>query len=165
MDFLIITYFRVKNEMQTEVVTAFLDTFQLDPDEINALHGSKLRKDTPITNDIFIALDKVQKISNNCKLLMQYGHQTLGLDIMEQMTLHQVICVFTFLSKNIVVIVYYKRYYALAFFSEPRKNYCIVEERSFRYQLPLLTTTYRSILNTLLLQYTRFWSNGMYICV
>ncbi|KAI4471260.1 component of oligomeric golgi complex 6 [Holotrichia oblita] len=80
---------KVKNEMQTEVVTAFLDTFQLSSDEINALHGSKIRKDTPITNDIFIALDKVQKISNNCKLLMQYGHQTLGLDIMEQMTLHQ----------------------------------------------------------------------------
>lgn len=76
--------------MQLQVVTNILDTFQLNQNEICALHGNKLRKDTPITSDIFNALDKVQKINNNCKTLIQYGHQTLALNVMEQMTLHYV---------------------------------------------------------------------------
>ncbi|XP_022916394.1 conserved oligomeric Golgi complex subunit 6 [Onthophagus taurus] len=78
-----------KNEMQTKVIYAFLEKFQLNQDEITALHGNKHRKDLPITLDIFAALDKVQKIHNDCRILMQSGHQTLALDVMEQMTLHQ----------------------------------------------------------------------------
>lgn len=76
--------------MQMKIATAFLDTFQLTPDELLALHGSKSRKDFPVTMETFQTLDKVQRISNDCKILMQSGHQTLALDVMEQMTLHQV---------------------------------------------------------------------------
>ena len=87
---------RLKNEMQTEVVSAFLDKFQLNPDEIVSLHGDKSRRDLPISADLFATLDRVQNIHNDCRVLMQSGHQTLALDIMEQMTLHQVIKTETF---------------------------------------------------------------------
>lgn len=76
--------------MQFAVISAFLEKFQLTPDELIALHGNKSRKDFPVTLEIFTALERVQKIHNDCKILMQSGHQTLALDIMEQMTLHQV---------------------------------------------------------------------------
>ncbi|EFA00369.1 conserved oligomeric Golgi complex subunit 6 [Tribolium castaneum] len=78
-----------KNDMQQQIVHAFLETFQLTPDELVALHGNKQKRDAPLTNDIFSALDHIQKIHSDCKVLMQSGHQTLALDIMEQMTLHQ----------------------------------------------------------------------------
>lgn len=68
-----------------------------------ALHGPKNKRDLPITNDIFTALDKVQKIHNDCKILMQSGHQTLALDIMEQMTLNQVQCFFNALLNKFKV--------------------------------------------------------------
>lgn len=75
------------------MASALLQTFQLTQNDLIALHGPKNKRDLPITNDIFIALDKVQRIHNDCKILMQSGHQTLALDIMEQMTLNQVECV------------------------------------------------------------------------
>lgn len=80
----------VKNDMQLKVTEAFLSAFQLNTDELMALYGEKNRKDSPVGVEIFGALDRVQKIHNDCKILMQSGHQNLALDIMEQMTLHQV---------------------------------------------------------------------------
>jgi hypothetical protein len=78
-----------KNDMQQQITSAFLNSFQLTPDELVALHGNKQKRDAPLTNEIFSALDHIQKIHSDCKILMQSGHQTLALDIMEQMTLHQ----------------------------------------------------------------------------
>lgn len=86
----------IKNDIQSSVATALLQTFQLTQNDLIALHGPKNKRDLPITNDTFIALDKVQKIHNDCKILMQSGHQTLALDIMEQMTLNQVAFLFIF---------------------------------------------------------------------
>ncbi|CAH0546527.1 unnamed protein product [Brassicogethes aeneus] len=80
---------RDKNEIQQKVSAAFLKKFQLSPDDLIALHGNKNKRDIYLTNDIFTALDNVQTIHNNCKLLMQSGLQSLAVDIMEQMTLHQ----------------------------------------------------------------------------
>ncbi|XP_044753342.1 conserved oligomeric Golgi complex subunit 6 [Coccinella septempunctata] len=77
------------NEVQQEIVRAFLQTFQLTSEEIIILHGNKQNRNSPIVMEIFSVLDKVYDIHENCKLLMQTGHQTLALDIMEQMTLHQ----------------------------------------------------------------------------
>ncbi|KAL3283844.1 hypothetical protein HHI36_018014 [Cryptolaemus montrouzieri] len=79
----------LNNEVQQQIVRAFLKTFQLTPDEIIILHGNKQNRNLPITRDIFTVLDKAQTIHGNCKVLMQSGHQTLALDIMDQMTLHQ----------------------------------------------------------------------------
>lgn len=82
--------------MQQKVVAAFIDKFQLTPEELVSLHGNKLQRDLQVTPDIFVALDKVQRIHQDCKALMQCGYQTIALDIMEQMTLHTVI---TYLPK------------------------------------------------------------------
>lgn len=54
-----------------------------------ALYGDAQKRDASITFDTFRALEKVQEIHSNCKILMQAGLQTLALDTMEQMTLHQ----------------------------------------------------------------------------
>lgn len=59
------------------------------PEDLTALYGDPKKRDNPVTLDTFKTLDKVQQIHNNCKVLMQAGLQTLALDIMEQMTLHQ----------------------------------------------------------------------------
>lgn len=81
--------------MKQKVTSAFLQTFQLKQDEIVALHGDKNKRETPLSFDTFKALERVQEIHNNCKLLMQAGLQTLALDTMEQMTLHQEgLCIF-----------------------------------------------------------------------
>lgn len=82
--------FRTKNEIQTKITLAFIEKFQLSQDEMVALHGDKKRKDLPVTYVMFDTLDKVQQIHQNCKVLMQSGHESLALDIMETMTLHQV---------------------------------------------------------------------------
>lgn len=84
----------VKNEIQTKIASTYLEKLQLNPDDLLVLHGNKLKKDFTVTNEVFAALDKVQKIHSDCKILMQSGHQTLALDIMEQMTLHQVINIY-----------------------------------------------------------------------
>ncbi|KAF7264303.1 hypothetical protein GWI33_000328 [Rhynchophorus ferrugineus] len=75
--------------MKQKVTSAFLQTFQLKQDEIVALHADKNKRESPLNFDTFKALERVQEIHNNCKLLMQAGLQTLALDTMEQMTLHQ----------------------------------------------------------------------------
>lgn len=74
--------------IQQNIVEAFLKKFQLSPENLAALQGNN--KDILITYDIFVILDKVQNIHNECKILMQAGLQTLALGTMEQMTLYQV---------------------------------------------------------------------------
>lgn len=78
-----------QNLMKQKVSSAIIKTFQLSREEIIALHADKNKSETPLTFDTFKALEHVQEIHNNCKILMQAGLQTLALDIMEQMTLHQ----------------------------------------------------------------------------
>nr|CAD7568801.1 unnamed protein product [Timema californicum] len=76
-----------KLTLQQEVAGAFLRSFQLSPSEQTTLRGGS--RDTPITSQFFIALERVQSIHTNCRTLMQSGHQTAALDIMEQMALYQ----------------------------------------------------------------------------
>lgn len=72
-----------KLSIQETIAKAFINTFQITPTELSAL------RDTNITNDFFFALERVQTIHGNCRTLMQSGHQTLALEIMEQMSLYQ----------------------------------------------------------------------------
>ncbi|ENN78048.1 hypothetical protein YQE_05485, partial [Dendroctonus ponderosae] len=76
-------------ETHQDVTRSFLQKFQLQPEDLVALYGDAKKLDRPITFDTFRALAKVQEIHGNCKVLMQAGLQTLALDIMEQMTMHQ----------------------------------------------------------------------------
>lgn len=78
---------RKKLSMEQEVASAFLERYQLSPAELTVLHGST--RDSPITPVFFTALQRAQTIHSDCRVLMQSGFQTVALDIMEQMSLHQ----------------------------------------------------------------------------
>ncbi|PNF41222.1 Conserved oligomeric Golgi complex subunit 6 [Cryptotermes secundus] len=73
--------------MQQEVAGAFLRSFQLSSAEQAVLHGSS--REAEITDEFFTVLDRVQSIHSNGRMLMQSGHQTAALEIMEQMALYQ----------------------------------------------------------------------------
>ncbi|XP_026670042.1 conserved oligomeric Golgi complex subunit 6 isoform X2 [Ceratina calcarata] len=73
--------------MHHEIANAFIANFQLTPAEQTILHGST--RESPITEDFFSVVNHVQEIHSNCRVLMQSGYQTLGLDIMQRMTLLQ----------------------------------------------------------------------------
>ncbi|OXU30760.1 hypothetical protein TSAR_013226 [Trichomalopsis sarcophagae] len=76
-----------KLTMQQEIANAFIKRFQLNADELAVLHGSS--REDPITEEFFIVINRVQEIHSSCRILMQSGHQTLALDIMQRMTLLQ----------------------------------------------------------------------------
>lgn len=82
--------------MQQEVVAAFLSSFQLSLGEQTILRGSS--REAVITDEFFRVLERVESIHSNCRMLMQSGHQTPALEIMEQMALYQV-CFFVNLTK------------------------------------------------------------------
>lgn len=82
--------------MQQDVVAAFLASFQLSLAEQAILRGSS--REAAVTDEFFKVLEKVQSIHSNCRMLMQSGHQTAALEIMEQMALYQV-CFFINLTK------------------------------------------------------------------
>ncbi|XP_068085957.1 conserved oligomeric Golgi complex subunit 6 [Anabrus simplex] len=72
--------------LQQDIVEAFLSSFQLSPAEQAILRGSH---EVPITSEFFTVLERVQNIHTNCHTLMQSGHQTAALEIMEQMALYE----------------------------------------------------------------------------
>lgn len=73
--------------LQQEVAGAFLQSFQLSPAEQAVLRGAS--REAAITEEFFRVLDRVQSIHSNGRMLMQSGHQTAALEIMEQMALYQ----------------------------------------------------------------------------
>ncbi|XP_074655398.1 conserved oligomeric Golgi complex subunit 6-like isoform X2 [Tubulanus polymorphus] len=72
--------------MKSQVADAFLSKFQLSPDEINVLRGNR---NGSLHKEFFVALERVKRIHNDCKILLRTNHQTAGLEIMESMALHQ----------------------------------------------------------------------------
>ncbi|XP_050693189.1 conserved oligomeric Golgi complex subunit 6-like [Eriocheir sinensis] len=72
-----------KLHMQETVAEAFVKCFQLTPEEVAVIKGSS--RESPITPEFFMVLDKTQKIRSNTKYLLQTGHQKTALDVMEQM--------------------------------------------------------------------------------
>uniref|UniRef100_A0A182LWZ2 Conserved oligomeric Golgi complex subunit 6 n=1 Tax=Anopheles culicifacies TaxID=139723 RepID=A0A182LWZ2_9DIPT len=77
----------LKLQIQQKIASGFLSRFQLSVTEHQMLYGTK--RDAPITAEFFQVLDRVQRIHTDCRTLMQSGYQTVALDIMEEMTLHQ----------------------------------------------------------------------------
>lgn len=75
-----------KIQMKQEVVQAFLDAFQLKPEEIKILRGTR---DGTLDESFFKALARVKKIHSDCKVLLRSNQQTAGIEIMESMALHQ----------------------------------------------------------------------------
>lgn len=78
-------YFIRKNiSNQQLLVDAYSKAFQLSSSEVARLRSND------VTPEFFIALHKTQNISNNCRVLMQAGHQTSALSIMDQISTYQV---------------------------------------------------------------------------
>ncbi|KAH3820573.1 hypothetical protein DPMN_122317 [Dreissena polymorpha] len=75
-----------KLQMKQQVADAFLDRFQLKPEEIKSLRGAKSGS---LSQDFFQSLARVKQIHTDCKILLRTNHQTAGLEIMESMALHQ----------------------------------------------------------------------------
>lgn len=72
-------------QMKETVADAFISRFQLKPDEVQALKGTR---NGPISETFFEALSRVKEIHKDCKLLLRTKQQTAGLQIMEAMALH-----------------------------------------------------------------------------
>ncbi|OWF39301.1 conserved oligomeric Golgi complex subunit 6-like [Mizuhopecten yessoensis] len=73
-------------QVKAQVADAFLEKFQLKPEEATALRGSR---DGTLHMDFFRALGKAKEIHKHCKILLRTNQQTAGLEIMETMALHQ----------------------------------------------------------------------------
>ncbi|CAH1781027.1 unnamed protein product, partial [Owenia fusiformis] len=73
-------------QMRSEVADAFLAKFQLKPEEVKVLRGTR---DGSLHQNFFTSLDRVKQIHNDCKVLLRTNQQTAGLEIMETMALHQ----------------------------------------------------------------------------
>ncbi|XP_071443578.1 conserved oligomeric Golgi complex subunit 6 [Hetaerina americana] len=75
-----------KISMEQDLAERFLQNFQLSSYEQAILKGGR---DAPLSFEFFTILEKVKKIHRECNTLMQSGHQTAALEIMEQMTHYQ----------------------------------------------------------------------------
>ncbi|CAG5126682.1 unnamed protein product [Candidula unifasciata] len=75
-----------KLQVKEQVAHAFLDKFQLKPEEVKILRGTR---DGALQPEFFKALARVKQIHSDCKILLRTNHQTAGLEIMESMALHQ----------------------------------------------------------------------------
>ncbi|CAF1225452.1 unnamed protein product [Adineta steineri] len=82
---------QIQNENQelnikSRITEGFIERFQLKPDELNALRTTR---DGFLHPQFFNVLKRVKSIHQDCKLLLRTNQQTIGLEIMEQMALHQ----------------------------------------------------------------------------
>ncbi|XP_066495680.1 conserved oligomeric Golgi complex subunit 6 isoform X2 [Tiliqua scincoides] len=73
-------------ELKALVADAFIAEFQLTPEEMNILRGTR---DEPMTEKFFKVLGRVKQIHNDVKILLRTNQQRSGLEIMEQMALLQ----------------------------------------------------------------------------
>lgn len=76
--------FRKNISNQQLLADAYTKTFQLSSSEVACLRSNN------VTLEFFTALRKTQQISTNCRALMQAGHQTSALSLMEQISSYQV---------------------------------------------------------------------------
>ena len=75
-------------EMQSRVVSAFLEKFQLTPEETEAISGSYRAQASTIDDRFFAAVERVRRIHQDCKVLLRTSQQRAGLEIMESMAMH-----------------------------------------------------------------------------
>ena len=73
-------------ENKLKIADKFISKFQLRNDEINYLCG---KNEQTLHPEFFNALQKVRDIHENCKILLRTNQQTAGLEIMDQMAMHQ----------------------------------------------------------------------------
>ncbi|KAJ4952435.1 hypothetical protein NE237_029267 [Protea cynaroides] len=79
---------RLKQELEIttqrqEIVSCFLQDYQLSNEEINAL------REEDLDENFFKALSHVKEIHANCKILLRTHHQRAGLELMDMMAVYQ----------------------------------------------------------------------------
>ncbi|GBF95228.1 hypothetical protein Rsub_07943 [Raphidocelis subcapitata] len=70
-------------EAKAGMVVAFLEQYQLTPEEISVLQGGQ------VGPAFFAALSRVRAIHDNCRALLRGHHQRAGLELMDQMASYQ----------------------------------------------------------------------------
>lgn len=77
-----------KNQVENKlkITDKFISKFQLENEELSYLLESK---DSGLHPEFFNVLEKVKIIHENCLILLRTNQQTAGLEIMEQMAMHQ----------------------------------------------------------------------------
>jgi len=89
--------FRKSVSNQQLLANAYVKAFQLSSSEVACLRSNN------VTPEFFTALRKTQNISNNCKVLMQAGHQTSALSLMEQISTYQVLFILYFRKPPVIL--------------------------------------------------------------
>lgn len=82
---------RKKTEKKQTWVNAFVQQFQLSPDQNEYLYNVSIK--TPLTLEFFGTLSHIEKLYNNCKTLIKCWHQTSAFDIMETVGLQQEVAI------------------------------------------------------------------------
>lgn len=62
-------------QLREEVANAFLNAYQLRPEEVKSLRGTR---DGDLDASFFAALDRVKQIHSDCKVLLRTNQQTTG---------------------------------------------------------------------------------------
>ena len=75
-------------EMQSKVVSAFLEKFQLTPEESEVISGGHRAQNATINDTFFSAMQRVRRIHEDCKVLLRTSQQRAGLEVMESMAMH-----------------------------------------------------------------------------
>lgn len=73
-------------DMRQQAATTFIEKFQLTPTQQQTLRAAPT---DPLDATFFDALERVQEIHSKVKILLRSNQQTAGLEIMEEMALHQ----------------------------------------------------------------------------
>lgn len=82
---------RKKTEKKLIWVNTFVSKFQLQPDKIEYLYNVSVK--TPMTQEFFGTLSEIEKVYDNCKILVKCWYQTSAFDIMETVGLQQEVAI------------------------------------------------------------------------
>ena len=81
-------------DLKSNVVLAFLEKFQLTPEQLQVLAGPPMDSgharisQREIGWEFFEAMNRVKEIHEDCKVLLHMSKQRAGLEIMESMAMH-----------------------------------------------------------------------------
>ena len=81
-------------DLKSNVVSAFLEKFQLTPEQLQVLAGPPMDSGharisrREIGREFFEAMNRVKEIHEDCKVLLHMSKQRAGLEIMESMAMH-----------------------------------------------------------------------------
>eukprot|EP01025_Chloroclados_australasicus_P062035 TRINITY_DN8145_c0_g3_i1.p1 TRINITY_DN8145_c0_g3~~TRINITY_DN8145_c0_g3_i1.p1 ORF type:complete len:639 (-),score=78.14 TRINITY_DN8145_c0_g3_i1:421-2337(-) len=72
-----------KSQKLSQLADTFLKQYRLSESEVNALKAGA------IDTDFFEALERVRQIHSNCRALLHGSHQRAGIELMDEMAMHQ----------------------------------------------------------------------------